>query len=71
ALKRAKPDRVLQTNVEFYTALLLEAAGFPEEAFTCVFAAGRTAGWIAHAREQLATGRLMRPQSRYIGPVPD
>lgn len=70
-LKRAKPDRVLQTNVEFYTALLLEAAGFPEEAFTCVFAAGRMAGWIAHAREQQATGRLIRPQSRYIGPVPD
>ena len=70
-LKGAKPGRVLQTNVEFYTALLLEAAGFPEEAFTCVFAAGRMAGWIAHAREQQATGRLMRPQSRYIGPVPD
>ena len=70
-LKRAKPDRVLQTNVEFYTALLLEAAGFPEEAFTCVFAAGRMAGWIAHAREQQATGRLIRPQSRYIGPLPD
>lgn len=70
-LGRAKPGRVLQTNVEFYTALLLEAAGFPEEAFTCVFAAGRMAGWIAHAREQQATGRLIRPQSRYIGPVPD
>jgi len=70
-LRRAKPGRVLQTNVEFYTALLLEAAGFPEDAFTCVFAAGRMAGWIAHAREQQATGRLMRPQSRYIGPVPD
>jgi citrate synthase len=69
-LRRAKPDRVLQTNVEFYTALLLEAVGFPADAFTCVFAMGRVAGWIAHAREQQATGRLIRPQSRYVGPVP-
>ena len=67
-LRIAKPDRVLQTNVEFYTALLLEAVGFPADAFTCVFAMGRVAGWIAHAREQQATGRLIRPQSRYIGP---
>ncbi|PDQ22525.1 citrate synthase/methylcitrate synthase [Mesorhizobium sanjuanii] len=69
-LRVAKPSRSLQTNVEFYTALLLEAAGFPKEAFTNVFAAGRVAGWIAHAREQQTTGRLIRPQSRYIGPVP-
>jgi citrate synthase len=65
-----KPDRRLQTNVEFNTALLLEALGFPREAFTCVFAAGRAGGWIAHAREQLVTGRLIRPQSRYVGPQP-
>ncbi|MDX8513808.1 citrate synthase/methylcitrate synthase [Mesorhizobium captivum] len=71
ALRVAKPQRSIQTNVEFYTALLLEAAGFPEEAFSNVFAAGRVAGWIAHAREQQATGRLIRPQSRYVGPVPD
>ena len=70
-LKAAKPQRSIQTNVEFYTALLLEAAGFPKEAFSNVFAAGRVAGWIAHAREQQATGRLIRPQSRYVGPVPD
>ncbi len=69
-LKARKPDRSLQTNVEFYTALLLEALVFPPEAFTCVFAIGRVAGWIAHAREQLAGGRLIRPQSRYIGPAP-
>ena len=54
---------------EFYTAVLLEAVGFPPDAFTCVFAMGRVAGWIAHAREQQATGRLIRPQSRYIGPA--
>ena len=69
-LKARKPDRSLQTNVEFYTALLLEALAFPPETFTCVFAMGRVAGWIAHAREQLAGGRLIRPQSRYIGPAP-
>ncbi|RUZ00605.1 MULTISPECIES: citrate synthase/methylcitrate synthase [unclassified Mesorhizobium] len=70
-LRIAKPQRSLQTNVEFYTALVLQAAGFPPQAFSNVFAAGRVAGWIAHAREQQTTGRLIRPQSRYIGPVPD
>ncbi|UVK40076.1 citrate synthase/methylcitrate synthase [Mesorhizobium sp. AR10] len=70
-LRVAKPLRSIQTNVEFYTALLLEAAGFPKEAFSNVFAAGRVAGWIAHAREQQTTGRLIRPQSRYVGPMPD
>lgn len=69
-LRRRKPDRPLETNVEFYTALLLEALGFPPAAFTCVFAAGRIAGWVAHAREQVEVGRLIRPQSRYIGPMP-
>ena len=69
-LKDRKPGRSLQTNVEFYTALLLEALAFPPSAFTCVFAMGRSAGWIAHAREQVAGGRLIRPQSRYIGPRP-
>lgn len=67
-LKAHRPDRALDTNVEFYTALLLDALGFPRETFTCVFAMGRVAGWIAHAREQVLTGRLIRPQSRYVGP---
>ena len=69
-LKDRKPSRSLQTNVEFYTALLLEALAFPPSAFTCVFAVGRVTGWIAHAREQVAAGRLIRPQSRYVGPRP-
>ncbi len=69
-LKERKPSRPLDVNVEFYTALLLEALGFPPDAFTCVFAIGRIAGWIAHAREQAATGRLIRPQARYLGPPP-
>jgi citrate synthase len=70
ALKRHRPDRPLQTNVEFYTGLLLEALGFPRECFTAVFAAGRVGGWIAHAREQAESGRLIRPRSRYVGPTP-
>jgi citrate synthase len=70
-LARRKPDRSLKTNVEFYTAVLLEALGFPRESFTCVFAMGRVGGWIGHAREQALYGRLIRPQSRYIGPRPD
>jgi citrate synthase len=69
-LTRKKPNRSLQTNTEFYTALLLEAVGLPREAFTCIFAAGRAAGWIAHAREQALNGRLIRPQSRYVAPQP-
>jgi citrate synthase len=69
-LRERKPDRSLQTNVEFYTALLLEALAFPTSAFTCVFAMGRVAGWLAHAREQLAGGRLIRPASVYVGPMP-
>ena len=69
-LRRKKPGRPLQTNVEFYTALLLDALGFDRDSFTCVFAMGRVMGWLAHAREQVLTGRLIRPQSVYIGPVP-
>jgi len=69
-LRRDKPQRALDTNVEFYTALLLEALGVPREAFTCLFALGRVGGWIAHAREQVRCARLIRPLSRYIGPAP-
>ncbi|MGZ3274286.1 MAG: citrate synthase/methylcitrate synthase [Caulobacteraceae bacterium] len=69
-LRRRKPDRPLDVNVEFYTALLLEALAFPPDVFTCVFAMARTAGWIAHAREQASGGRLIRPQSLYVGPRP-
>jgi len=69
-LRQRKPDRRLDTNVEFYTALLLEALGFPPSVFTCVFTAGRVVGWIGHALEQQASGRLIRPESRYVGPLP-
>lgn len=67
-LEEYKPGRNLKTNVEFYTALLLHGLGFDTEIFTPTFAIGRSAGWIAHCREQLATGRIIRPQSIYIGP---
>jgi citrate synthase len=66
-LREAKPDRRLDTNVEFYTALLLHGLGLPTDLFTPIFAVGRVAGWTAHALEQLATGRLIRPQSEYAG----
>jgi citrate synthase len=69
-LRRRYPARALETNVEFYTALLLEALEIPRSAFTCVFACGRALGWIAHAREQIAEGRLVRPRSVYRGPLP-
>ena len=69
-LHRAKPGRSLETNVEFYTAVLLDALGFPADSFTSVFASARVLGWIAHAREQEVSGRLIRPRSRYVGPEP-
>jgi citrate synthase len=70
ALRRRKPGRPIETNVEFYTALLLEAVGLPRDAFTPVFALARSAGWLAHALEQQKTGRLIRPAATYIGPKP-
>ena len=70
ALERAKPDRRLDTNVEFYTAILLDALAIPRHAFTPVFAVGRVAGWTAHAMEQQRTGRLLRPSSVYVGESP-
>jgi citrate synthase len=66
-LREHKPDRPLDTNVEFYTALLLHGLGLPTELFTPTFAVSRVAGWTAHALEQLAHGRLIRPQSEYVG----
>lgn len=67
-LDEYKPGRNLQTNVEFYTALVLHGIGLEIPLFTPTFAAGRVAGWIAHCLEQQRTGRLIRPDSEYIGP---
>jgi citrate synthase len=69
-LRQRKSGRALDTNVEFYTALVLEAPDLPRESFTNVFAAGRVAGWTAHILEQEKNGRMIRPQSRYVGPLP-
>ena len=66
-LARLKPGRPIATNVEFYTALLLHGIGLTTAWFTPVFALGRLAGWLAHVREQVDTGRLIRPESRYVG----
>ncbi len=68
-LHERKPDRRLDTNVEFYTALLLHGLGLPSDLFTPTFAVGRVVGWAAHCLEQLREGRLIRPQSAYIGPT--
>ncbi|MFO0760054.1 MAG: citrate synthase [Byssovorax sp.] len=69
-LGRKYPDRPLQANVEFYTAVLLDAVGLDRASFTPTFAVGRVAGWCAHLAEQRETGRLIRPASRYVGPMP-
>ena len=66
-LEEYKPGRNLQTNVEFYTALLLHGLGLPTGLFTPTFAVGRVGGWTAHCFEQQALDRLIRPQSEYTG----
>ncbi len=67
-LEEYKPGRRLQTNVEFYTALLLHGLGLEVPLFTPTFAISRASGWIAHALEQRRTNRIIRPQSVYTGP---
>jgi citrate synthase len=71
ALREAKPNQRLDTNMEYYTAVLLEALGIPRSAVTAVFALSRAVGWSAHVMEQERVGRLIRPQSHYIGIWPD
>jgi len=66
-LEEHKPGRRLQTNVEFYTALLLHGIGIPSTLFTPIFAMARAAGWTAHCLEQLEANRIYRPQSEYVG----
>jgi citrate synthase len=70
ALAARHPTRPLRANVEFYTAVVLDAVGLPRTLFTPTFAVSRVAGWCAHVAEQQATGRLIRPASLYVGPVP-
>jgi len=67
-LRREKPGARLYTNVEYYSAVVLEGVGLPREMFTPTFAVARTAGWAAHAIEQAADNRLIRPDVEYVGP---
>jgi citrate synthase len=67
-LDEVKPGRNLRTNVEFYTALVLQALGLKPRSFVATFACGRIAGWCAHVIEQHAADHLIRPQSEYVGP---
>ena len=69
-LEEYKPGRKLQTNVEFYTALVLHGLGLEVPLFTPTFAISRVAGWTAHCFEQRKVGRIIRPQSVYVGAVP-
>ena len=69
-LKARRPDRVLATNVEFWSAVILDLAEVPAQMFTPMFTCARTGGWAAHILEQKREGRLIRPSAKYIGPGP-
>jgi citrate synthase len=69
-LRARRPDRVLETNVEFWAAVVLDFAEVPPHMFTPMFTCARTAGWSAHILEQKRTGRLIRPSARYVGEGP-
>lgn len=70
SLGARRPDRRMAANVEFYTAVVLDAVGLPASLFSATFAVARVAGWLAHIDEQRAGGRLIRPASHYVGPAP-
>ena len=69
-LRARRPDRVLETNVEFWAAIVLDFAEVPANMFTSMFTCARTGGWSAHILEQKRTGRLIRPSAIYAGPAP-
>ena len=68
-LRARRGDRVLETNVEFWAAIVLDFAEVPANMFTSMFTCARTAGWAAHILEQKREGKLVRPSSRYVGPA--
>ena len=68
-LRERRPDRVLETNVEFWAAIVLDFAEVPARMFTSMFTCARTGGWSAHILEQKRTGRLIRPSAIYTGPA--
>jgi citrate synthase len=69
-LHARRPDRVLATNVEFWSAVVLDFAEVPAHMFTSMFTCARVAGWSAHIMEQKTLGRLVRPSATYVGPSP-
>jgi citrate synthase len=69
-LRERHPDRVLATNVEFWSAVVLDFAQVPASMFTPMFACARLGGWSAHILEERTTGRLIRPSAKYVGPGP-
>ncbi len=69
-LQARKPDRVLATNVEFWSAITLDLAEVPPDLFTSLFTCARVAGWSAHVLEQKREGKLIRPTAKYVGPGP-
>jgi len=69
-LRSRRPDRALETNVEFWAAIMLDFAEVPAHLFTSMFTCARLAGWSAHILEQKKTGRLIRPSAKYVGPAP-
>jgi citrate synthase len=69
ALQERSPDRVLATNVEYYSAVVLDSAEIPPPLAPAMFGCSRVAGWSAHILEQKRTGRLFRPSATYVGPA--
>jgi citrate synthase len=69
-LHARRPDRVLETNVEFWSAVVLDFAEVPAHMFTSMFSCARVAGWSAHILEQKKLQRLVRPSAIYVGPGP-
>jgi citrate synthase len=69
-LTELKPDRPLPSNVEFYAGVIMETVGLPRQMFTPTFAVSRVIGWVTHAVEQAAAGKLIRPSAHYTGPAP-
>ncbi|MBQ6642416.1 MAG: citrate (Si)-synthase, partial [Saccharopolyspora sp.] len=67
-LRERRPDRPIETNVEFWAAVILDFAQVPTEMMPAMFTCARTAGWSAHVLEQKRTGRLVRPSAHYVGP---
>ncbi|MGH3561071.1 MAG: citrate synthase 2 [Mycobacterium sp.] len=69
-LRERRPDRAIETNVEFWAAVILDFAQVPPNMMPAMFTCGRTAGWCAHIMEQKRLGKLVRPSAAYVGPAP-